>query len=258
MDIKTRQEAIDELTLALLYLTRFPDREGSSFDEIAWKNYDFDAIDRLDKEGLIIDPKRRRGGTYKYAYMTQEGRMRARGILSRFGICSEDLYDKYEFRQIRQEEAEDAVWIETVCFPPNEACSRVHMLERIKAAPELFLVAVDKESGKIAGFLNGIAVNEYEFRDEFFTDASLHDPDGKNVMLLGLDVLPHYRKQGLARELVYNYCRKEQEKGRRMLVLTCHENKVKMYRKLGFRDLGESGSKWGGEKWHEMDIFLNF
>ena len=108
MDIKTRQEAIDELTLALLYLTRFPDREGSSFDEIAWKNYDFDAIDRLDKEGLIINPKRRRGGTYKYAYMTQEGRMRARGILSRFGICSEDLYDKYEFRQIRQEEAEDA------------------------------------------------------------------------------------------------------------------------------------------------------
>ena len=77
-------------------------------------------------------------------------------------------------------------------------------------------------------------------------------------MLLGLDVLPQYRKQGLARALVYNYCRKEQEKGRRMLVLTCHENKVKMYRKLGFRDLGESGSKWGGEKWHEMDIFLNF
>ena len=43
-----------------------------------------------------------------------------------------------------------------------------------------------------------------------------------------------------------------------MLVLTCHENKVKMYTKLGFRDLGLSRSSWGGEKWHEMDITLNY
>ena len=67
------------------------------------------------------------------------------------------------------------------------------MIERIAAAPELFLVAIDKETGKIAGFLNGIATDEYYFRDEFFTDASLHNPGGRNIMLLGLDVLPEYR-----------------------------------------------------------------
>lgn len=39
--------------------------------------------------------------------------------------------------------------------------------------------------------------------DEFFTNAGLHNPDGKNIMLLGLDVLPEYRKQGLGRELMY-------------------------------------------------------
>ena len=77
-------------------------------------------------------------------------------------------------------------------------------------------------------------------------------------MILGLDVLPEYRKQGLARELVYNYCRKEEEKGRERLVLTCLANKVKMYTKLGFRDLGDSASEWGGEKWHEMEIVLNW
>ena len=167
-----------------------------------------------------------------------------------------DLYERFEFRQIRQEEAEEAARIENVCFPPHEACSREHMLERIKATPELFLVAVDKESGKIAGFLNGIAVCETTFRDDFFTDASLHDPDGKNVMLLGLDVLPEYRRQGLAREIVFNYCRKERENGRQRLILTCHDSKVEMYRKMGFRDLGLSQSSWGGEKWHEMDILL--
>ena len=109
----------------------------------------------------------------------------------------------------------------------------------------------------MAGFLNGIATNERAFRDEFFTDAGLHDPDGRDIMILGLDVLPEYRKQGLARELVWRYCRTEEAHGRQRLVLTCHKSKVKMYTNLGFRDLGESASEWGGEKWHEMDIILN-
>nr|MCR5402213.1 GNAT family N-acetyltransferase [Butyrivibrio sp.] len=96
------------------------------------------------------------------------------------------------------------------------------------------------------------------FKDEFFTDAGTHDPDGENIMLLGLDVLPEYRKMGLGRELVYNYCRREQERGRKRLVLTCLPNKVKMYKQFGFNDMGESASEWGGEKWHEMEIRLNF
>lgn len=72
------------------------------------------------------------------------------------------------------------------------------MRERTEHASETFLVAVDKATGKIAGFLNGVATDEEVFRDEFFTDITLHDPKGKNIMLLGLDVLPEYRHQGLA------------------------------------------------------------
>ena len=131
------------------------------------------------------------------------------------------------------------------------------MKERIKVAADNFFVAIDRETGKMAGFLNGIATDEDDFRDDFFTDATLHNPDGKNIMLLGLDVLPEYRKHGLAREIVYNYCRREQARGRKRLVLTCLQNKVKMYTKFGFMDRGESASEWGGEKWHEMDIILN-
>ena len=168
-----------------------------------------------------------------------------------------DIYKKYEFRAIHSGEAEEAAKIEQICFPPNEACTREHMMERIKAAPELFLVAIDRTAGKMAGFLNGIGTDEQKFRDDFFIDASLHTPDGKTVMLLGLDVLPEYRRQGLGRELVYHYCRKEEGNGRCRLVLTCLENKVKMYQKFGFRDLGEAESEWGNEKWHEMDIVLN-
>ncbi|MBR1854068.1 MAG: hypothetical protein IJ794_13160 [Lachnospiraceae bacterium] len=51
---------------------------------------------------------------------------------------------------------------------------------------------------------------------------------------------------------------KKQDRGRNRLILTCHANKVKMYTKFGFRDLGESASEWGGEKWHEVEVILNF
>jgi GNAT superfamily N-acetyltransferase len=104
----------------------------------------------------------------------------------------------------------------------------------------------------LAGFLNGLATDEYTFRDEFFTDANLYNPDGKNIMLLGLDVLPEYRRQGIAKELVYSYARRERENGRQLLILTCLKSKVKMYEKMGFIDRGIANSTWGGEEWHEM------
>ena len=166
------------------------------------------------------------------------------------------IQERFEFRTIRPEETDVAADIEQICFPPNEACTREHIKERVQKAADLFLVAIDRESGKMAGFLNGIATDEDDFRDDFFIDASLHDPDGRNIMLLGLDVLPEYRRQGLAREIVYNYCKREEKRLRSRLVLTCLEDKVKMYTKLGFRDLGESASEWGGEKWHEMEYIL--
>jgi ribosomal protein S18 acetylase RimI-like enzyme len=162
------------------------------------------------------------------------------------------LLQRYEFRSVRPDEADEAAAIEQICFPPNEACSVHDMKERVKTAPELFLVAVDRSTGKLAGFLNGLATNEDVFRDEFFTDAKLNDPSGKNVMLLGLDVLPEYRRQGIGRTLVSTYAKRERDNGRQQLILTCLDAKVAMYKKMGFTDLGLSASTWGGETWHEM------
>lgn len=165
--------------------------------------------------------------------------------------------ERFDFRSIRQEETNQAVKIEQICFPPNEACSREHMTERINGAPELFLVAVDKNTGLIAGFFNGIATNEEEFRDEFFTDITLHNPEGKNVMLLGLDVLPEYRMQGLARELVRRYVERERLNNRKKAILTCLDSKVEMYKKMGFIDDGIANSTWGGEAWHQMSLYID-
>lgn len=162
------------------------------------------------------------------------------------------MTEKFEFRDVRPDEAEQTIIIEQICFPPNEACSAKSMRERVANAAETFLVAVEKETGKVAGFLNGVATNEEVFRDEFFTDITLHNPEGKNIMLLGLDVLPEYRHQGLAREIMNRYVSREQAKGRKCLYLTCLDGKVEMYKKMGYTDDGISGSVWGGEEWHDM------
>lgn len=161
-------------------------------------------------------------------------------------------YERFEFRDIKETEGETANTIEQICFPPHEACTRERILERVAAAPELFMVAVDRENGEIAGFLNGVSTDETAFRDEFFTDISLYKPEGQSVMLVGLDVRPEYRMQGLARAIVNEYIAREKKKGRKYLFLTCLDAKVKMYERFGFSDNGIANSTWGNEVWHEM------
>lgn len=174
----------------------------------------------------------------------------------RYYLNGETLHSRFEFRDVRPEEGEEVAEIESLVFPPNEACSHDMMLARVKGSPDLFLVAADRQTGVIAGFLNGIATKETAFRDEFFSDAATHDPEGHNVMLLGLDVREEYRMQGLAREIVRSFAARERAKGRRRLVLTCLPHLIGMYESFGFRDLGWSASVWGGEHWHEMEMEL--
>lgn len=171
-------------------------------------------------------------------------------------ITKGTIPSRFRFRNILPDETDQAATIEKICFPPNEACSETMMRKRVAKAPELFLVAEDRETGKLAGFLNGLSTDEDTFRDEFFTDAELYNPVGKNIMILGLDVLPEYRGQGLAKAIVAEYIRRERERGREMLLLTCLESKVRMYEKMGFVNKGIATSSWGGEQWYEMSYTL--
>jgi len=51
--MKYDEEKVDELVLALLYLTSFT----QSGITRAWKGQDWDVLDRLHEKGLISDPK---------------------------------------------------------------------------------------------------------------------------------------------------------------------------------------------------------
>lgn len=159
---------------------------------------------------------------------------------------------RFEFRNIFPEEASQAAAVERLCFPPNEACTEAMMEQRAFKIRELFFVAVDRESGKVAGFLNGLATDGEYLKDEFFRNADLHDPKGDNVMILGLAVLPKYRGLGVASELMRRYSELQRGQGRKALILTCLDAKVGMYKKMGFEDEGISESSWGGEQWHQM------
>jgi hypothetical protein len=52
------------------------------------------------------------------------------------------------------------------------------------------------------------------------------------------------------------FLKREKEKGRKQVVLTCLEEKIPFYESMGYRDCGLSDSKWGNETWHEMAIDL--
>lgn len=162
------------------------------------------------------------------------------------------LHEKYEFRTVREHEAETAAALEAACFPPNEACRLPIMRQRVKLAPDLFVVAEERATGKMAGFINAIATDESSLRDEFFTDTNLHDPEGNYLMILSVAVLPEHRRQGLAGEMMRELLDLQKGKNRLGAVLTCLEAKVGLYKKMGYEDCGISGSEWGGEKWHEM------
>ena len=82
----TPNEALHDLTLALIYLTRISERQnGSDLWDVkpfqAWKNYNWDTVDELDEEGLVSS---RHGN--KSLWLTEDGVKRAREILEKQGI----------------------------------------------------------------------------------------------------------------------------------------------------------------------------
>lgn len=164
----------------------------------------------------------------------------------------EERKEYYEFRTVRENEAEEAARIEAVCFPPSEACTLPIMKQRVQAAPELFIVAEEKSTGRPAGFINAIATDEASLRDAFFTDISLHNPQGKNIMILSVAVLPQHRGRGLAGAMMREMVKRQKAAGKKAAVLTCLASRIGLYAGMGFADRGVSDSSWGGESWHEM------
>ena len=72
------KEKVDDTVLALLYLTLHGNGR-------AWKGHDWDAMDRLHKKGMILDPV----GKAKSVVLTDEGEQRSRELFEKLFCSSE-------------------------------------------------------------------------------------------------------------------------------------------------------------------------
>lgn len=153
-------------------------------------------------------------------------------------------------RLARQEDLLDIIKIEEICFPKAEAATSQDFHKRFEAFSECFLVAVKDE--KIVGFVNGCTTDEPCLPDELYHDASLHNPKGDYQTVFGLDVLPNYQRQGIAKALLDAFITLAKERGKKGMVLTCKNHLIHYYQKFGFQHVGVSASSHGGAKWNDM------
>ena len=77
MDKDARSQLIEELTLVLLYLTSFTEKENPDA-RFAWKSHDWDAMDSLVDDGYMYAPKCRRTHSRQ---LTEEGIEKAKTLL---------------------------------------------------------------------------------------------------------------------------------------------------------------------------------
>ena len=82
------EEALHDLTLMLLYLSKFTNKEAkysNPNDFFAWKGYNFDVLNKLDDADYIRQgdhPSRS-----KVVYLTEDGIAQAKNLLAKYGIA---------------------------------------------------------------------------------------------------------------------------------------------------------------------------
>ncbi|WP_219582303.1 Maf family nucleotide pyrophosphatase [Trichococcus shcherbakoviae] len=140
--------------------------------------------------------------------------------------------------------------IEDACFPEAEAATLESLSERLHLFPESFLVA--EAEGVLVGFVNGAVIDEPIIRDAHYHDAALHNPDGAYQSVFGLDVVPAFRRKGIAEKLLTALIEVARQAGRKGLTLCCKEEKIPYYEKFGLVNSGRSSSTHGNAVWYDM------
>ena len=157
-------------------------------------------------------------------------------------------------RHVLPTDLEGCFRVETAGFPPEEAASRETIKLRLETFPQGFLVAeLDKQ---IIGILNSAATNKADISDEELKQLVGHDPNGKNMVVFALAVLPEFRKQGIARQLMSHFIHEMRENQKEAILLLCKRELITYYERLGFAHVSLSKSTHGGAEWHEMRYVL--
>jgi ribosomal protein S18 acetylase RimI-like enzyme len=161
---------------------------------------------------------------------------------------------EYNIRMVEPDDLTACHTIEANSFPPCEAAWTTSLRNRIETYPEGFLVA--EHGGRVVGQVNSGSTHKDDLSDEEFKQLIGHDPDGSNIVIFSLSVLPEYRSKGIGTRLLADFVELAREMGKTKVMLLCKEEMIGYYERRGFRDNGVSASCHGSARWHEMVLPL--
>lgn len=157
-------------------------------------------------------------------------------------------------RLATKEDLNEIIKIESICFPEAEAAKESDFQKRFDAFKENFIIAED--NGKIIGFINGCTTDLPKLPDELYHNVQLHKKHGDYQTIFGLNVLPDYRRNGVAAQLMNYFIELSKERGKKGMVLTCKNHLIHYYEKFGFKHQGVSASEHGGAIWNDMVLIF--
>ncbi|QKE73386.1 GNAT family N-acetyltransferase [Arthrobacter citreus] len=153
-------------------------------------------------------------------------------------------------RNVQSSDLKQLITIENEGFSKEEAATKEAFIERIQLIPDTFIVA--EKDGEILGYINGPIINQPYITDDLFEKIKLNPDQGGYQSILGLAVSKQARKQGIAKSLIEKMDELVEENERLGITLTCKQELVSFYEKLGFVNHGLSDSKHGGVSWYNL------
>lgn len=141
-------------------------------------------------------------------------------------------------RNVKEDDLEKVVAIESEAFQMSEEMTRRDMIGRIENYPDTFLVA--EKDGKVVGHVFGPASEKMYIADEMYFKNHPNKSTDKYQMILSLAVDKKYRKQGIATKLVNDFCDRAKDANRELVSLICYPKLIKFYEKCGFINKGKT------------------
>ena len=157
-----------------------------------------------------------------------------------------------EIRTATMADLEAVAAVERSCFPAAEAATAEQFAERLKYYGEHFWLLFLE--GELVSFVDGFVTDNKDLTDEMYERAELHNKNGAWQMIFGVNTVPEHRKKGYAELLLRRVIEDAKKQGRKGLVLTCKQELVHYYARLGFVDEGVSASVHGNVVWYQMRL----
>ncbi|MFP9126489.1 GNAT family N-acetyltransferase [Niallia sp. BSM11] len=155
-----------------------------------------------------------------------------------------------QIRNVKETDLERLLTIENEGFTKEEAATKEAFLERIALIKDTFLVA--EKEGKIIGYINGPIIPYPYITDDLFESIQQNPSAGGFQSILGLAVAKEARYKGVSL-LLMNKLKELVIKNNRLgITLTCKEELIPFYEKLGFKNHGLSESQHAGTAWYNL------